>query len=233
MSLTVKNITSGYGHTMVLWDIDFEIKSGSLTCLLGLNGAGKTTLLKTIMGVLPVRKGAIFFNGENITNQKSHVIARKGIAYAPQDSALFPELTVEENLKVAYGNKKGKFETALKQSIELFPVLEERRKQYAGTLSGGEQKMLFVARALLTSPRMMLLDEITEGLQPSVLSRLSSALKVVNQSQGTTILLIEQHIAFAASLAENYMVMRQGKIVDQGQVNQSGAKEKIESVLAL
>lgn len=232
MSLLVENLSSGYGKTKVLWDVSFEVKAGSITCLLGLNGAGKTTFLKTVMGLLPIREGDIRFEEESLKSQKPHSIARKGIAYAPQDTALFPDLTVEENLKVAYRRRDG-FESALHSALRPFPALSERRTQRASTLSGGEQKMLFVARAILVSPRLMLLDEVSEGVQPTSLERIQAILEGLNQQEKTTIFLVEQNIRFALSLADDYLVMKQGRIVVQGSVDSPDAGERIERAIAV
>jgi ABC-type branched-subunit amino acid transport system ATPase component len=210
MSLIVKDLRSGYGQTIVLWDVSFQVRSGSITALLGLNGAGKTTLLKTIMGVLPVQQGDVLFNDQSLK-----------------------DLTTEENLRVAFRKNGQDFEKAFNSAIEYFPVLAERRNQKAGTLSGGEQKMLFFARALLVSPDLILLDEITEGLQPSVIERVQKAMKGINEVTKTTIFLVEQHISFALSIADHFLVMRQGKIVAQGDANEENIKERIEQVLSL
>jgi ABC-type branched-subunit amino acid transport system ATPase component len=233
MSLIVKDLRSGYGQTIVLWDVSFQVRSGSITALLGLNGAGKTTLLKTIMGVLPVQQGDVLFNDQSLKGLDPYKIARNKIAYAPQDAALFPDLTTEENLRVAFRKNGQDFEKAFNSAIEYFPVLAERRNQKAGTLSGGEQKMLFFARALLVSPDLILLDEITEGLQPSVIERVQKAMKGINEVTKTTIFLVEQHISFALSIADHFLVMRQGKIVAQGDANEENIKERIEQVLSL
>jgi urea transport system ATP-binding protein len=232
MSLLVENLSSGYGKTKVLWNVSFEVKAGSIACLLGLNGAGKSTLLKTIMGLLPIQEGDIRFEGESLKSKKPHSIAKKGIAYSPQDTALFPDLTVEENLQVAYRRRNG-FESALKRTLEPFPVLSERLTQRASSLSGGEQKMLFVARAILVSPRLMLLDEISEGVQPISLERILGILEGLNQQEKTTIFLVEQNIRFALRLANDYLVMKQGRIVLQGTGPSSKEREEIEKILAL
>lgn len=233
MSLVVKELRSGYGDTIVLWDVTFDVPTGSITALLGLNGVGKTTLLKTIMGVLPARQGQILHNGESIKGLDSHEIARRGIAYAPQDAALFPELSTEENLRVAVRTNGRDFESAFRIATEHFPVLAERRSQRAGTLSGGEQKMLVIARALLAAPELILLDEITEGLQPLMVDRVRMAIKNENEKSHATVFLVEQHISFALSIAHYYLVMRQGKLVAQGKTTDANAQEHIEQILAL
>lgn len=232
MSLAIENLSSGYGKTIVLWDVNFKIEPGSITCLLGLNGVGKTTLLKTVMGLLPIQAGNINFKGESLKNLKPHSIASKGIAYAPQDTALFPDLTVEENLKVAYRRQEG-FEPALQQALTPFPVLKERRSQRAGTLSGGEQKMLFIARALLVSPKLILLDEISEGVQPSILEQIQTTLTEVNRRNQTTIVLVEQNIRFALGIADYFLVMKQGRIVVQGETKSLDARDRIEKALVV
>jgi len=232
MSLTIEGLASGYGRTRALWDVHLHLESGHIGSLLGLNGAGKTTLLRTIMGLLPIQEGDIRFMGNSLKDLEAHSIARKGITYVPQDTALFPDLTVEENLKVAFRTKTD-FDAALKRAVEPFPVLAKRLKQHAGTLSGGEQKMLLLARALLVPSRLILIDEVTEGVQPTALERFRTILKALNEKDHTTILLVEQNIGFALDFADEYWVMKQGKIVLQGRVEDQDSRKIIEETLAI
>jgi branched-chain amino acid transport system ATP-binding protein len=166
-------------------------------------------------------------------NHSPHEIARYKIAYAPQDAALFPDLTTEENLRVALPKSGPEFEVAFRAATAHFPILAERRKQRAGTLSGGEQKMLVIARALLVSPDLILLDEITEGLQPLIIDRVRAAIQEENARTHATIFLVEQHISFALSVAEDYLVMRQGRLVARGRTRDPNAQTNIEAALAL
>jgi branched-chain amino acid transport system ATP-binding protein len=183
--------------------------------VLGKNGMGKSTLLKTVMGFLPARSGRIHILGQDSTGQPPHRLAGRAVAYSPQDQAIFQELTVEENLRLGLA-RGARLAPGLERVAGFFPFLAQRRRQRAGTLSGGEQKMLIMARALLANPRLLLIDEITEGLQPSVILRLGEVLRAQRQEQGSAILLIEQNVRFALSLADRYAVLARGEIADAG-----------------
>jgi branched-chain amino acid transport system ATP-binding protein len=217
IALDIDGLTSGYGEAMVLRDLSLRIAEGEVLAVLGKNGMGKSTLLKTVMGFLPARGGRISLFDADATGRPPHLLAPRGVAYAPQDQAIFQDLTVEENLRL--GLPRG---TAFAAGLDLvagfFPFLAKRRRQRAGTLSGGEQKMLIIGRALLARPRLMLIDEITEGLQPSVILRLGEVLRAERQRGGTAILLVEQNVRFALSLADRYAVLARGEIVDEGPV---------------
>jgi urea transport system ATP-binding protein len=231
-ALLIAGLTGGYGQAVVIRGIDLAVRRGEICTVLGKNGMGKSTLLKMIMGLLPVRGGGIRLFGDNITGLSPHRVARKAVAYTPQEQALFQDLTVEQNLRLGLRSDKG-FACGLARIAELFPFLIERRRQRAGTLSGGEQKMLLVARALLTRPRLMLIDEITEGLQPSVIERLATALRAERDRFGTTMLLIEQNVAFALAITDRYAVLKLGEIVDRGAAADSGAALRINAHLSL
>lgn len=200
-----------------------------MLAVLGKNGMGKTTLWKTIMGFLPPLEGRIRVLGEDITGIRPYRLSNRGISYSPQDQAIFGELTVEENLRVALQSRL--FAAGLERVAAFFPVLAQRRSQKAGTLSGGEQKMLVMARALIAKPSLMLVDEITEGLQPSVIASLADVLRAQRDS-GTAILLIEQNIAFAVAVADRYAVLARGAIVDEGDA-QADAASRIADRLAI
>lgn len=227
----INQLSSGYGTTLILREINLNLEQGDIFCLLGRNGVGKTTLLKTVMGIIPVHEGEVYFSGKPISRLKPFQIAHRGIAYAPQEAGIFPNLTVEQNLRVGYRNSKAAFINACQQAFEHFPILEERLNQRAGTLSGGEQKMLILSRCMITQPRLMILDEITEGVQPSIIDRITKALKILNE-QGTTLFLVEQNIKFALNIAHNYAVMNQGQIIEAGKVD-SNTKEIVDKHLAL
>jgi branched-chain amino acid transport system ATP-binding protein len=215
IALEIDGLTSGYGEAMVLRELSLRIAEGEVLAVLGKNGMGKSTLLKTIMGFLPARGGRISLFDSDATGRPPHLLAPRGVAYAPQDQAIFQDLTVEENLRL--GLPRGtSFASGLDLVAGFFPFLAKRRRQRAGTLSGGEQKMLIIGRALLARPRLMLIDEITEGLQPSVILRLAEVLRAERQRGGTAILLVEQNVRFALSLADRYAVLARGEIVDQG-----------------
>lgn len=226
IALELRDVTSGYRASIVLRKLSMAVASGEAVALLGKNGMGKTTLLKTIMGYLPKQSGAIRLDGRDITRTAPHGIARQGIAYAPQEHALFQDLTIRDNLRLGLP-KASTFDDRFAQIEPVFPVFGSRLKQLAGTLSGGEQKMLLVARALMMQPAVILLDEITEGLQPSVIDRLAQALLWERRQRGTTLLLIEQNVAFALQVADRYAVLKQGEIIDDGDAKADSAAASI------
>jgi ABC-type branched-subunit amino acid transport system ATPase component len=232
-ALELSRVNSGYGEAMVVHDLDLDLGSGEILAVLGKNGVGKSTLLKTVMGFLPTRGGgSIRLHGEEVTGQAPHQIARRGVAYAPQERALFTDISVVDNLRLGLRDERG-FEEKLERACRHFPFLLERRGQPAGTLSGGEQKMLLMARALLPRPRLMLIDEISEGLQPSVIQRLADVLRGERDGSGTTILLVEQNVRFALSVADRYAVLKRGEIVDRGAVGSPEAERSIHEHLSV
>jgi len=226
IALNLQDVTSGYKASIVLRKLSMTVSGGEAVALLGKNGMGKSTLLKTIMGYLPKKSGTIQVNGLDITHAPSHQIARAGIAYAPQEHALFQDLSIRDNLRLGLP-KVSVFDERFAEIEPIFPVFKSRLKQFAGTLSGGEQKMLLVARALMMRPSVILLDEITEGLQPSVIDRLAQALLWERNRRGTTLLLVEQHVPFALKVADRYAILKQGEIVDHGDAKDEGAAESI------
>jgi len=226
IALNLQDVTSGYKASVVLRKLSMTVDNGEAVALLGKNGMGKTTLLKTIMGYLPKKTGAIHVHGQDITRQPPHRIARVGIAYAPQEHALFQDLSIRDNLRLGLA-KVSMFDERFAEIEPIFPVFKSRLKQFAGTLSGGEQKMLLVARALMVRPSIILLDEITEGLQPSVIDRLAEALLWERSRHGTTLLLIEQNVPFALKVADRYAVLKQGKIIDHGNAKDEAAAGSI------
>ncbi|HUN40237.1 MAG TPA: ABC transporter ATP-binding protein [Acetobacteraceae bacterium] len=231
-ALAVEALTSGYGEAMVLRDVSLRVMAGEVLAVLGKNGMGKTTLLKTIMGFLPAYRGQISIFSKPTIGEPPHHLAGRAVAYSPQEQAIFQELTVEENLKLGLG-RRARFAPELKRVAAFFPFLAERRRQLAGTLSGGEQKMLIMARALIARPKLMLVDEITEGLQPSIVLRLADVLRQEKSANGTAILLIEQNISFALSVADRYAVLSRGEVVDEGDARQAGADTGIAERLSV
>ncbi|MCI0994856.1 ABC transporter ATP-binding protein [Pseudomonas sp. ICMP22404] len=225
-TLALNAVTSGYRGSVVIRDMSFKVSAGEAIALLGKNGMGKTTLLKTIMGYLPKKQGSVQVNDSDITRLPPHRVAHVGIAYAAQEKALFTELSIRDNLRMGL-EKDSLFDERFAAIESVFPVFKDRLKQYAGTLSGGEQKMLLVARALMMRPSIILLDEITEGLQPSVIDRIAGALMHERQLHGTTMLLIEQNVPFALKVADRYLVLKQGEIEEEGDANAPGATEAI------
>ena len=209
--LTVQNLTSYYSNIKILKDLTFSLQKGKVTCLLGRNGAGKTTTLKSIMGLVDKTEGLISFNGETISGISPHHIPKKGIGYVPQGRRLFSELTVEENLEIGLLTRR-KGEVTKKNVLTMFPKLKERLDQISGTLSGGEQQMLALARALCIEPTLLLLDEPTEGLQPSMISLIRNSILELKK-QGVSILLVEQRVDAILSIADEILVIENGSII--------------------
>lgn len=229
-ALQLQDVTSGYKASVVLRNLSFSIAAGDAFALLGKNGMGKSTLLKTIMGYLSKQSGTIHADGNDITRLPPYRIARVGIAYAAQEQALFADLSVRDNLRLGL-LKESWFDDRFAQIEPIFPVFKRRLNQYAGTLSGGEQKMLLVARALMMRPSIILLDEITEGLQPTVIDRLAEGLLWERKTHGTTMLIVEQNVPFALKVADQYVVLKQGEIVDRGDAKNDSATGTIFSHL--
>ena len=209
--LTVQNLTSYYTNIKILKDLTFSLRKGKVTCLLGRNGAGKTTTLKSIMGLVDKTEGLISFNDETISEISPHHIPKKGIGYVPQGRRLFSELTVEENLEIGLLTRR-KGEVTRYNVLTMFPKLKERLNQISGTLSGGEQQMLALARALCIEPTLLLLDEPTEGLQPSMISLIRNSILELKK-QGVSILLVEQRVDAILSIADEILVIENGSII--------------------
>ena len=209
--LTVQNLTSYYSNIKIIKELTFSIRKGKVTCLLGRNGAGKTTTLKSIMGLVDKTEGLICFNDETISGIPPHYIPKKGIGYVPQGRRLFSELTVEENLEIGLLTRN-KGEVTKNNVLNMFPKLKERLDQISGTLSGGEQQMLALARALCIEPSLLLLDEPTEGLQPSMISLIRSSVLELKK-QGVAILLVEQRVDAILSIADEILVIENGSMI--------------------
>ncbi|MEM3629599.1 MAG: ABC transporter ATP-binding protein [Candidatus Bathyarchaeia archaeon] len=216
--LNLDNVNASYGGAQVLYNVSLRVNEGELIALVGSNGAGKTTTLKTIAGLLRPSSGDIYFLNERISNLPPNVISEKGISLVPEGRRLFPFLTVLENLEIgAYKrDARRKVKDSLEWVFQLFPVLKERRNQLAYTLSGGEQQMLAIGRALMSRPKLLLLDEPSLGLGPIVYNKIFNVLKEIN-SQGTTILLVEQNVQISLKLANRAYVMENGRIVLEGE----------------
>jgi branched-chain amino acid transport system ATP-binding protein len=209
--LTVRGLHAWYGESHILHGVDFEVRAGEVVTLLGRNGAGKTTTLRAIMGIVPRREGSIVFEGEETVNVPSNRIARRGIAYCPEERGIFSSLNVLENLMLPPVVREGGL--TVDQIFELFPNLKERLRSPGTKLSGGEQQMLAIARILRTGARMLLLDEPTEGLAPVIVQQIGRTLERLKR-EGFTILLVEQNFHFASTVADRYYVMEHGKIVE-------------------
>jgi urea transport system ATP-binding protein len=213
--LAVAGLNQYYGGSHILRDVSFEAPAGKVTALLGRNGVGKTTLLRAVMGLVPVRTGTVRFGDADLTHARPYERARAGIGYVPQGREIFPRLTVEENLRIglaARPNGAGVPE----QVFELFPVLAQMRARRGGDLSGGQQQQLAIARALAMRPKLLILDEPTEGIQPSIIKEIERAIRLLAAAGDMAILLVEQYYDFARSLADRYLVMERGAIVARG-----------------
>jgi branched-chain amino acid transport system ATP-binding protein len=207
--LRVEGLNCFYGNVQVLRDFSLELKEGEILCLLGRNGAGKTTLLKAIMGLVRPRAGRVLLDGTDLTALPAHAVPKQGIGYCPQGRRLFSDLTVEENLQVGLMTRD-RGAVTLERVLSLFPVLRERMRQRAGTLSGGEQQMLATARALCLEPRALLLDEPTEGLMPSAIATILNTVKQL-KSQGVATILVEQRVEAALNVADRILFIENGR----------------------
>jgi len=214
-TLAVSGLTSGYGQSIIVHDVALALEPGHVACLMGRNGVGKTTLLKTIIGLLRARAGRVEVAGEDLSQAPAHVRARAGLGYVPQGRGIFPYLSVRENLLIGLETQRGSAEI-LDEIYELFPVLRDMGVRAAGRLSGGQQQQLAIGRALVGRPRVLLLDEPTEGIQPSVIWEIERAIDSLRQRGGLSILLVEQFVEFAVGLSDIYYMMEKGTIVAQG-----------------
>lgn len=231
-ALAVEGLQGGYGESPVLHGVTLDVRPAEVFAILGKNGMGKTTLLKTIMGLLPARGGRAAVLGEDVTRWPPYRITRLGVSYVPQEKSIFQDLSVAENLRLAL-REPADFADRLDAVARWFPVLKARERQRAGTLSGGEQKMLLIGRALLTRPRLVLVDEISEGLQPAMITRLREVLAEERRARGMTIVLVEQNVGFALALADRYAVLEVGTVVETGRAADAGARESIERHLVI
>ena len=213
--LKVTGLNQYYGGSHILRDLDFEVPMGQVTCLLGRNGVGKTTLLKTLMGLVPAARGSVIFGDRVLTAAPPHVRAAAGVGYVPQGREIFPRLTVEENLLVGLATQS-RGSTLPLRIFELFPVLKQMLGRRGGDLSGGQQQQLAIGRALAMKPKLLILDEPTEGIQPSIIKDIERVIQTLAGSGEMAILLVEQYYDFAQSLADQYLVMERGEIIRRG-----------------
>ena len=211
--LTVKALNQSYGGSHTLWDVDLAVPAGSRTCLMGRNGMGKTTLLKCVMGLLPATSRELVFEGSDLRRLRAEGRARLGIGYVPQGREIFSHLTVEENLRVGLGVRKNGPRRIPPLVYELFPVLKRMLGRRGGDLSGGQQQQLAIARALATKPKVLLLDEPTEGIQPSIIKDMARTLKRIRDTRGLSIIVSEQVLSFALDVADRVLVIENGEIV--------------------
>ncbi len=212
--LKIENIHSSYGGSRILQGIDMEIPRGKVVALMGRNGVGKTTLMKTVVGLVSPESGKIFLDHRDITGIPTYLVSRLGISYVPQGREIFPNFTVYENLKLGNIKEKRKNRVIPEYIYEYFPILKERKNQLAGFLSGGEQQMLAIARALVSSPQLILLDEPSEGIQPTIVKQIAKILAKINQEKDITILVVEQNVNLVLDIAGECFFMEKGRIVD-------------------
>jgi urea transport system ATP-binding protein len=216
-SLAVGALAVGYGQGLVVHDVDLAVAPGEVVCLMGRNGVGKTTLIKALLGLLPVSAGTVGLDGRPVTAAEPHVRARLGMGYVPQGRGIFPYLSVYENLVMGFEAVGGKVDPrALEEAYVLFPVLRRMLRRVAGTLSGGQQQQLAIARALVRRPGLLVLDEPTEGIQPSIVDEIEALLQGIRSTRATSVLLVEQFLDFALAVADRYYVMEKGTIVSEG-----------------
>ncbi|MFZ5550187.1 MAG: urea ABC transporter ATP-binding subunit UrtE [Pseudomonadota bacterium] len=213
--LVVDALNQFYGGSHILRGVGFEAKLGEVTVVLGRNGVGKTTLLKSLMGVVPVKSGTIKLDGVDITRATPYERARRGIGYVPQGREIFGRLTVEDNLRMGLATKPGGTPIPA-ELFELFPVLKQMLGRRGGDLSGGQQQQLAIARALAAGPKLLILDEPTEGIQPSIIKDIGRVIRMLADRQTMAIVLVEQYYDFAAELADQYLVMERGEVVARG-----------------
>lgn len=219
--LNVSNLNQYYGGSHILRDLSFEVPMGKVTTLLGRNGVGKTTLLKTLMGVVPAATGSISLGGQDITKAPSYGRVRAGIGYVPQGREIFPRLTVEENLLMGLATKPAGADVPAR-IFEMFPVLRQMMRRRGGDLSGGQQQQLAIGRALAMGPKLLILDEPTEGIQPSIIKDIERAIRALAETGEMAILLVEQYYDFALSLADHYLLMERGEIISRGRGDEMG-----------
>ena len=215
MMLTVENLDQYYGGSHILRKLSFEVKTGQVTALLGRNGMGKSTLLKCLMGLVPAASGTVTFDGREITREPPYQRVRAGIGYVPQGREIFPRLTVQENLLMGLAPKPAGTSLPLR-IFEMFPVLKQMLKRRGGDLSGGQQQQLAIGRALAAAPKLLILDEPTEGIQPSIIKDIERAIRALAEEGSMAILLVEQYYDFARSLADQYLVMERGEFIKRG-----------------
>ena len=213
--LTVTNLNQYYGGSHILRNLAFEVPAGKVTALLGRNGVGKTTLLRTLMGLVPTRTGEVRFGTHDLTHAKPYERARAGIGYVPQGREIFPRLSVQENLEMGLATR-ARGEDVPARIFELFPVLRQMLRRRGGDLSGGQQQQLAIGRALAMGPTLLILDEPTEGIQPSIIKDIERAIRSLASTGELAILLVEQYYDFARSLADRYLVMERGEIIARG-----------------
>ena len=229
--LKVSKLNQYYGGSHILRDVSFEIPKGACTTVLGRNGVGKTTLLKCLVGLVPVRSGVLTFNGVDITGLAPYERARLGVGYVPQGREIFPRLTVEENLLMGLATRPGSAKVPAR-IFEMFPVLKDMLGRRGGDLSGGQQQQLAIGRALASDPKLLILDEPTEGIQPSIIKDIGNVIASLAKGGEMAILLVEQYYDFAQALSDHYIVMSRGEVVKAGR-GADMERDNVRSMLAI
>ena len=220
--LKVQNLNQFYGESHTLWDVNLDVLAGNCTCLMGRNGVGKTTLLKSIMGLLPVESGSINLDGDELADKPPEIRAHKGIGYVPQGREIFTQLSVEENLRVGLLARSDGLKEIPDFVFEIFPVLKQMLNRRGGDLSGGQQQQLAIGRALTLDPKLLILDEPTEGIQPNIVHEIGDIIIRLNKEKRLTILLVEQKLPFARRVAQNFCILDKGRSVAADEMENLG-----------
>jgi urea transport system ATP-binding protein len=218
--LSIEGLNQSYGGSHTLWDVAVDVEAGSRTCLMGRNGMGKTTLLKCIMGLLPLTSGSITFNGTDLRSVPAEARARLGIGYVPQGREIFPQLTVEENLRVGLAARRRPARAIPSEIFDLFPVLKQMLGRRGGDLSGGQQQQLAIGRALVLEPALLILDEPTEGIQPNIVHEIGDIILRLNREAGVTVLLVEQKLPFARRVGSEFRILEKGRCAVAGAIEE-------------
>jgi urea transport system ATP-binding protein len=225
--LELNGVTAGYGRSMVLHDVSIEIPNGGAAAIMGHNGAGKTTLLRVAVGLLPVRSGQVLLDGEDVTKMRPNGRVRRGLGYVPQGQLCFPQMTTLENLHLVTTAK-----AEVDDVLDTFPALRGLLGRRAGLLSGGQRQQLAIARTLLTKPRLLILDEPTEGIQPNVVAEIEQVIAALSQRGDLSVLLVEQHVGFALRMTDKYYVLESGRITSTGDGG-AGAEDAVRAAMAV
>lgn len=228
--LSIENLTLHYGHSQILKGISMQADQGQVTCIMGTNGVGKTSLIKAISGTHPRSGGKMTLDGEMLGVLPAHILAQKGIGYVPQGRDIFPLLTVRENLQTGFGCLPATDHHIPEEMFELFPVLKEMQARRGGDLSGGQQQQLAIARALITRPKLLLLDEPTEGIQPNIIQQIGNVIRHLRDQGDMAIVLVEQYFDFAYDLADQFIVLRRGEVILSGDRQQTSRSDLLSRV---
>lgn len=217
--LKVEDVSVSYGKSQVIYDVSFQIQNNEKLVILGRNGVGKTTLLKSIIGLLDANTGGIYLDEKNVTKMRPYERSRQGIAYVPQGREIIPQLTVKENLELGAYAHKVDYEKKVEEIFEYFPILPQHLKRKGGVLSGGQQQQLAIARALMSEPKILILDEPTEGIQPNIVSEIAGILSRYHEEKNVPIIVVEQNLHFARKLADRFFILQKGSVVAEGNID--------------